>query len=129
MIMNLEGSYRGLYEVLFQHLPGRTKENHKNLSQVSRYATLDSNRTPPENKSTVLSADQPVRSPASLLKACVELYLHSSIGVHWVALNEMQEFYLYLAYIVRISVQYSDCLEEDIFLRNFYYCGSSLLWS
>jgi hypothetical protein len=26
------------------------------------------------------------------------------------------------------SVQYSECLEEDIFLHKFYYCGSSLLW-
>jgi hypothetical protein len=51
----MEGSCRGLVEVLSQHLPGGADKNHENVSQYSWCPYRDSNQVPPEYESTALS--------------------------------------------------------------------------
>jgi hypothetical protein len=43
------------FKVLSRHLPGRTEENHKNLSQDSWFPGRDLNPGPPEYETGVLT--------------------------------------------------------------------------
>jgi hypothetical protein len=52
--MDLEGNDRGLIEILFRHLPARTKEYHENLSQDSLCSGRDINQEPTGCKSRTL---------------------------------------------------------------------------
>jgi hypothetical protein len=52
--MDLEGSSRGVIEVLSRHLLGGIEENGENLRQNIRCRAQDLYRAPPENKSGVL---------------------------------------------------------------------------
>jgi hypothetical protein len=58
-------------KVLSRHLPGRTEENHENLSQVSRSPVRDLNPGTPEYEAGVLST----RPRLSVEFDCVELNL------------------------------------------------------
>lgn len=59
---DLEGTSRGLIEVLFQHFSGRTVENTKNLISDSRCPCWYSNPGPLEYNSKTLPLHQPARS-------------------------------------------------------------------
>jgi hypothetical protein len=57
---DLEGSGCSLIEVLSQHLPGRTEENHEILSNDNRYSDRDSKGARPEYDPRALLMHQPV---------------------------------------------------------------------
>jgi hypothetical protein len=63
-IMNWKGLGRKRpwpIEILFRNVPGRTEEDHENLSQESWCSGRDSNRAFPKFKSKASPLDQPVR--------------------------------------------------------------------
>jgi hypothetical protein len=69
---NFEWRERGLNEVLFRHLSGRTKEDHDNLSQNGRCPDLDLNAALLEYKSRALPLHQSGRCLFSLdMNLCV----------------------------------------------------------
>jgi hypothetical protein len=58
--LDLEGSGRGLLELLSRYLPGGIEENFRKLRQDSRCPGRDSNRAHPKYKSMALPLDQTV---------------------------------------------------------------------
>jgi hypothetical protein len=79
-IMALEERRRGLREVLAVHLPGGTKENHKNLSQVKRCPDRELNRAPPKYESIALPATRAIRLEVFRLWICY-YSRDSSVGI------------------------------------------------
>jgi len=48
IVKSFEGSDRSLFKEIYQNAPGRTEENHGNVSQDRRCPGQDSNRIPSE---------------------------------------------------------------------------------
>jgi hypothetical protein len=82
---DLEGSGRGLIEVLSQHFPGGPEENYENPSQDSGWPGRDSGRAPLEYRSGGLLQDQPlliIPSATVIWRFCYWRREPSSLWLH-----------------------------------------------